>query len=303
MGKIFTPPVTPPVTPVAPATPLPEELKGKSAEEMYDMLKTEHNTILDGVKAKKYDELTAAPAKPATPPAKPATPAPQVTPPPHKPLAEPTLQTSYQQSTAPEEIDPAMDPGGFMKQQLDQRIGGLVQTTVGALRNTNREVFKQSKPDFEKYSEEIEHFVDALSPQLQANPEAYHRGYDFVRSTHIDEIIAEGTKAGTAGALATALGDAGLDEEQIAGIVAKSNGTAQPASEAPAPSLFQPNVGVPPRVASPTTTPAPPAPAARSSQKFTKNEQQMMEEFEMTPEEWATEREQNTDIASSLRGE
>lgn len=300
MAKIFAPgPAAPPAVP--PPAPLPEALKGKSAEEMYAMLKDEHTTIMDGVKAKKYDELTTPPVQPVTPPAKP--PARQAPPPPHKPLADSTVQTSYQQPQPPEQIDPVMDPGGFMQQQLDQRIGGLVQTTVGALRNTNREVFKQSRSDYDKYSEEIEQFVDALHPQLQANPEAYRRGYDFVRSTHIDEIIAEGTKAGTAGALATALADAGLDEGQIAGIVAKTNGNVQPAGEVPAPSLFQPNVGVPPRVASSTTTPAPNVPAPRTGGKFSKQEHQMMERFEMTPEEWAAEREQNTDLASSLREE
>lgn len=294
MAKIFAAP-DPPAAP--PATPLPKELEGKSAEEMYAMLKTEHNTIMDNVKAKKYDELTAVPPTPtATPPASPPS-----TPPPKGMVKPPTSYQQPQQQS--EEIDPVMNPGGFMQQQLDQRLGGLVETTVNSLRSTNREVFKQSKADFDKYGEEIEHFVDALHPQLQANPEAYKRAYDFVRSTHLDEIIEEKTQAGTAGALATALANAGVDEAQIAGIVAKTNGSVQPTSEVARPSLFQPNVGVPPRVASSTTTPAPPAPAARSGQKFTKQEQEMMERFEMTPEEWAVEREENTDIASSLRGE
>lgn len=298
MAKMFGGLNVKPDKPPEEGATLPEALKGKSKDEMYEMLQAENKRLLDEEKAKQYDKLTAPPVAPTTPP--PATPRAS---PPSTPQArsEGTKDTSYQQPQG-QEIDPVMNPSGFMQQQLDQRIGPLVQTTVQSLRATNREVFKQGKDDFAKYEQEVEQFVDALHPQLQANPEAYKRAYDFVRSTHIDEIVAEQAKVSTAGALATALADVGMDQEQIAGVVAKMGG-GPAAAPPPSASLFQPNVGLPPRVASTNTTPASAAPAARSTRKFSDGEKAMMEEFEMTPEEWEAERAQNTDLASSLRGE
>lgn len=283
---------------------LPPELQGKSKEEMYDTLKAEHTRVVNEIKSDKLDDLLsgAKGGQTATPPAAPARQAPPSTP---QNTNQGPPPVSYQQPME-QAADPVMDPGGFMQQQLNARLAPIVQTTVSALRATNREVFKGKKgEEFDKYEEEIEQFVSALSPQLQADPRAYQQGFDYVRSLHLDEIIEEKSAARSAGTLAQTLAAAGVDEAVITQVVqAQGNGGA-PAAEAPArSSLFQPQVGVPPRVASAASSPsAGGAQAARTNQKFTAKEKEMMEQFDMTPDEWAAERAENTDTVSSLRGE
>ena len=288
---------------VEPGSELPDELKGKSQEEQYNLLKGEHNRLMTEEKARKFDALQAQPpvTPAATPPARQAPSTPQKGT--HDGVQPPT---SYRQPAGEERIDPLENPEGFMQQQFDQRVNPMINATVNSVRATNRELYTQNNAkDFEEFGEEIEQFVSALAPQLQMDPRAYKQGAAYVKSLHLDEIIEKEATARSAGGLAKTLAAAGVSEEDIAQIVAATaaNGERAAAEPAPAASLFGRATGLPPRVASTVTTPPKQPVGGGTGSKLTPKEKELADEFGMTDAEWAVEREGNTDIVSSLRRE
>lgn len=291
---------------------LPEQLRGKTAEEIYELTRQEHERVVNEIKAKKFDESNKAQEQ------KPKPQAPRIPGQPPRTAGQGQGGTPPSQSHAattgqpPRQVRYWEDPEGFMDQQLNQRIAPLVQTQVQALRGTNKTLFKQQvgTDKFAKYEDEVEQFVDALSPQLQADPRAYEQAYKYVQAQHLDEIIREETEKSRTAGLADALADAGLEPEQIAAIVSKAGGNGeQQAKQQDEPeyrsSLFQPNTGIP-RTASGSqsasagnTATAPKKGAGR----YTQEERRMMEEFEMSPQEWDAYKAENSDTFSALKGE
>jgi len=284
---------------------LPESLQGKTQEEIYQELKAEHNRLMDAEKAKKYDAITENPPTPPTPPPKPATPPGQAPSTPQKTYQqEPPV--SYRQPA--EAIDLQQDPEGFMDQQFNKRFGPLVNAQVSSNRATNAQLYKMQNPEIvEKYGEEIETFVNALSPELQMNPIAYQKAGEYIRGLHLDEIVAEQIGKKTPAILAKTLAEAGVSEEDIAAIVAKTKQVADapPAGEEPPPtsSLFGRATGLPPRTATTKTTPPRQEAGGPARVKMTSKEKEMAAEFDMTDEEWAEGRADNTDTMTALREE
>ena len=300
-----------------PKVQLPDALKGKSPEAIYEALRQEHETVVNRIKAQKLDDLS----KPQPTPA-PTAPAP-TTPQPQQPQAAPPSPNRYAPgvpgpiSYRPQQETPNAftDPEGFSQYQMDRRLGPLVQSTTQSLRGAHKGIFSQQLVDeddkeiWTKHQDEIDRFMDVLSPELQANPNAYANAFAIVKSQYLGEIVDKKVSRKSTETLANTLADAGLDSETIAAIVAKAAGKApagQPRAadfEAP-PSLFQPSTGVAPRVASANTgnsrQPVTPGRASKAS-AYSAEERKMMDEFEMTPEEWETEKAQNTDIFSRLK--
>lgn len=285
---------------------LPDQLKGKSSEEIFEMLRSEHEKEVNKLKAEKFDELdkereeskkrgkVSPPTLPYTrsgPPTQPRQPRPGV---------------SYSQPRQEEEEpDIYSNPEGFMDRQFAKRVGPLVQAQTSAMRNTNREIFKgRVGEDYEKYGEEIEQFVSALAPQLQADPRAYEQAYNFVRASHLDEIVESQTEKKATEKLAATLAEAGLEPDRIAEIVGSAQGNVGDGggSNAASGSLFQRPTGVP-RTAEATPRGDAPARAGGGKGRLTSEELKMMEEFGMSREEYLQYKAENSDTFSALRGE
>ena len=290
--KMFDGEQAPNVEPPEQESNLPEELQGKSPDEMYELLKKEHENVVNKLKAEKFDQSTKDP-KPT--PQKQQGPSPH-----HPPTVGPGDGTgiSYGGSKPPPDI--YTDPEGFMEQQLNRRLQPLIQTQTHALRGANRQLFQQQiKDDWEKFGDEIEQFVDALHPQLQVDSRAYQQAYNYVRSLHLDEIVEEKSKSRSTETLATALADAGLEPEQIAAIVSRTGAGVVPQQKQELGSLFQSRTGIP-VTASSVSSSRSDVPATGRGSRYTPQEKRMMEEFGMNPKEWDEYRAQNTDIVSSL---
>jgi exonuclease VII large subunit len=282
---------------------LPEQLQGKSPDEMYEMLKQEHERVVNKLKAEKFDQKTETP--PAQPQQQPARQAPSYPPPSPQGGRGEGTRVGYG-GAGEAEPDIYTDPEGFMDRQLQRRLQPLIQTQTQALRSTNQQMFQQSVgEEYEKYKDELEQFVDALHPQLQVDPRAYKQAYNYVRSLHLDEIVEEKSKSKATESLATALADAGLDEEQIATVVQRASGNTGGSVREAAPdsSLFQSNTGIPRTASSNTKRQETDVPSGRAKGRYSPRERQMMEEFGMSPKEWDEYRAANTDMISGILGE
>lgn len=310
MAKVFGQP-----EPEEQTSNLPEQLRGKTPEEIYELTKAEHERVVNSLKAQKYDESSKAPeqGKPAQTQQRQAPQQQQG----YQQGHQPTLSKSIpsEPTGAQKPVRYWEDPEGFLNQQLQQRLAPLVETQVNNLRETNRQLFEQQiqqnadeKEFYESHKDEVQDFMNALNPQIQADSRAYKKAYEYVKSQHLDEIIEkERTKSRTAG-LAEALADAGMDPDQIAAIVAKSSGNAgngnasQPDNAGYSSSLFQPTTGIP-RTAGGSQSASSRASGdggQKRGRQYAPEERRMMEEFGMTADEWEASKAENTDMYSNL---
>ena len=275
---------------------LPEQLQGKSPEEVYEALREEHNRVMNEYKAQKLDEALKGKEEQG------------VNPHPPKQRGRVDDARRYQQAPPPpqsneEEPDYWTDPKGFMENQLNRRLSPLIQTQTAALRGTNKQMFMQKMGDeWQKYGDEIEQFVDALHPQLQVDPRAYQQAYNYVRSLHLDEIIEEQADSRAAQKLADRLADAGMEQEQIASIISGAS-PQQIQQQSESRSLFQTPTGVPRTGSSSTGAPRQNVGVQTKRKAYSAEEKKIMEQFGMSPKEYDEYRAENTDLYSALEGE
>lgn len=270
----------------APAKPkgdenLPEPLKGKTPAEMFEIMKAEH---IREMAEQNQDYTKKLEALALNPPAMPQAPAqPQFQPP-----AQPAEQVpSYDQ-----------DPQAYLNHQVDQRLRPIVQSMVSSARAAGKELAEQKfkdDPIFTKYRDDIEKFVDSVSPQMQSQPGIYQIARDFVRSQHVDELVEERTKSNLKDAVRATLGELGVDTSDLD---ARLTAREQPAPERP--SLFGH------RAVAPVSTPrsASAANGGPAKGRLSRAEKEMCEKFNMTEEEYITYKAENSDILSTMgRGE
>lgn len=279
-----------------PETKLPNELQGKSAEEVAQILLDEHQKVVTQMKADEFDKTKKPEPKPAA----------QQQQQQQQQTAQPTVPvvpTATQQKASL-----YTDPEGFMDEQFAKRTGPFVQSTGLALRGANQQLLKNKIGDGEygKYGEEIEQFMDKLAPQLQMHPGAYTQAYDFVRSLHLDEIVKEKAATEAAKTLEDTLVKLGVDPAK-----AKAAAAGEPVKPAekdpePAPSLFQGLTGTLPQVMKSTT----PASAVGSAggktegkgAKLTEEQKVVAGRMGMDLDEYAEYAVMNTDLISEITG-
>jgi predicted transcriptional regulator len=198
---------------------LPDELKGKSAEEIYKMLQEEHNKELGTVETEKA-KLEAEKAALE-----------------RVGKSEVTKPTQVYHPTQEQEQDLWTDPNAFLTKQLEQRIAPIVADFSQSMRQANRDNFaaKIGTDEWGKFGGEIEQFVNGLAPIVQKSPEAYATAYTFVRGMHADEIVEDKVSKAVEKAIQETLKNLGL-EEKISEVIVEEK---QPKS------LFQRNTGVP----------------------------------------------------------
>lgn len=275
MAKIFE--KVPPADPPKVESQLPEELKGKSADEVYTALSEEHNTLTSAAELKHQTELAEA-RKPGEEPK----PAPPPFVPPVQEEEEPNILT---------------DPDGFMERQFNKRLAPLARQTVESQRTANREIFRSrvGSEEYEKYGSEMDEFMDRLHPSLQGNFKSYEAAYDYVRSRHFDEISNGMADKKATTKLMGILQKKGYSPEEITEFISTGETPAKPAVNQAG--LFKPVTGLR-QINDVKATPFNPT---NVKERVTDpEERRMMKEFGMTEEEYIEQRSQNTDMMSEL---
>ena len=275
MAKIFD--KVPPVAPPKVDSQLPEELKGKSADEIYTALSEEHNSLTTAAELKHQTELAEA-RKPIE---EPGPPAPPFVPPPQE-EEEPNILT---------------DPDGFMEKQFDKRLAPLARQTIESQRTANKEIFRSriGNEEYEKYGQEMDEFMDKLHPMLQGNFKSYEAAYDFVRSRHFDEIADGMADKKATTKLMGILQKKGLSPEEITQFIAGEEPVTKSVTNQSG--LFKPVTGLQ-QISNAKVIPF--NPATVKARITDPDERRMMEEFGMTDEEYVSYRDQNTDMISEL---
>jgi len=287
---------------------LPEELQGKSAEEIYSILDSEHNRVLSETVQSLSRQTPAQPEQQPKPPKQQ----------PKQQWSPQQYQQPQQQQQQQERIpDPYLDPQGynqFMDEQFNRRMSPLVQQQSQAMRGTNRELFQSKIPseEWSKFGEEVESFIDNLHPQLQGHPDAYKTAYNIVLAGHKDEIIEEQSSRKTLTVLTKVLAGLGMEPDQITDALRKmasgDNDIGMKLPEAPkqeARSLFQPNTGVRSTIVDPLSQSIRSLYPKSSSSKpkkapLSEDAKQVMAFFEMDEKEYDEFASQNTDLISQI---
>jgi hypothetical protein len=180
--------------------PIPEELKGKSPEEIYDALANEHTKEVEEMRKDFLAKL------------------PKVSP--EEPKIEPKV---YQQPivSAPVIQDYYTNPEEYVKGITQQQINNVVGNYSANQRPINEQVFIQSldtddRELYVKYKDEINQNIDLLPPQGQANLSAFNLVYNVVLGKHRKEIEKERFEKNADDLVKTTLRDKiGLEDEAI----------------------------------------------------------------------------------------
>jgi len=179
--------------------PLPEELRGKPPEEVYDLLKEEHVREVEDIK----NDLISKIPKVQEPPPQTFQPIPQ----------------TVQQTT--EDANFYQDPGAFVQREVAKAVAGLIGSYSTSQRPTNEKVFAQSLEDedrelYVKYQAEINAKLDMLPIDKQADPNAYKLAYELVTGAHRKEIEKDRFEKEAEKLVKDTLRDkVGMDEEAI----------------------------------------------------------------------------------------
>jgi hypothetical protein len=251
---------------------LPDELKGKTPEEMYALMKADHERVLAEATQNAQPQQTQQPAVQ------------QQTQTPVYPTFAPPPPAIPEQTSEP---DLFSQPEQYMEKQFQQRIAPLAETVAANMMETNKEVFRGriGEDEWKRYGSDIEQFVKTLHPSVRMNMGAYDAAYRYIRGTKVDDIVAEASKKAADDAVAQALSAYGIQPQQPV------------QTQQPRTSLFQPKVGV-------TTPSTPPMhftiPGVKKSQ-LTDEQRVVAEKFGMTEDEYLEMAEYNTDWISKTR--
>lgn len=259
---------------------LPDALKGKSKTEIFNALKAEHIRDMaetQGDYARRLEQIAM------------------------QPPANPQPQPSHQPTPPQPESEPGFDisnPDEYLDRAVGKRMAPVVQGMVAAGRESGRAIIqtKLPKDQWDRFSKEIESFVDSVNPQMQANPKIYEIAWNFVKGQHADELIQEGVKSNLTSAVKETLKELGFDTPEVESRISARD---KPPEES-RPSLFQH------RTVPPTSTPRSGAEAnsrGNSKGKLSSEEKLMCQKFDMTEEEYLTYKAENSDILTSLSRE
>lgn len=309
---------------------LPEQLQGKSAEEVYQLLSQEHMKEVNQLKAEKFDQQQQQGSGENQQQSQQTQQAQQGYQQNYQQYPSYNQQTynpyqygqgfQQQQQQGYEEPSIWEDPDQYLDRKLQQRLNPLIQQNVQSMKETNKQVFRQQigQDEWNRFGNEIEQFVNSLSPQLQADPRAYQQAYNFVRASHVDEIANERANQQANQKLRSTLQQLGVPEEKIQSIVSDASQSGnqaqvqqaaqqqlnqqQPQYQQPNSSLFQNFTGTVPHVNNPQGGTNAGSGSSGGGVKLTEAQKQMAEAFGMSHKEYADYAELNTDISSSMGG-
>ncbi len=254
---------------------LPDALKGKTQEEIYKLLKEEHDREVAEMKAAQQAQIAQPVQTVQTT---------QTTQPTYPVFSPPPPNVPDTQTAEP---DLFSQPEQYMERQFQQRIAPLAETVAENMRATNKEVFRGriGEEEWKRYGAEIEQFVGTLHPSVRMNMGAYDAAYRYIRGTKVDDIVAEASKKAAEDAVAQALTAYGIQPQPVQ------------QQQQQRTSLFQPQVGV---VASPT----PPAHFTMPAQKKAKlsdEQKRIATAFGQTEDEYLEMAALNNDVISIMQ--
>lgn len=253
---------------------LPDPLKGKSKEEMYNMLREEHDRELQA----KENELLKK--KLAEVPAQ-------------QPVYQPP-QPTFQQPA--QETSLYTDPDKFMEEQLNKRLAPLVNTFQQSSVELAKEQFKSAIPpdEWEKYGGEMEQFVENVDPRIKGSQplNTWKAAQNYVRGKHLDEIADARASNKAKELLKEILAETGADEGKLGEYFNRS------ATPAPRSSLFQAGTGTIPQSSPPRKMSTATQPKARLDSL----QQKIADAFGMSSDEYTELSKYNTDVVSQLKG-
>ena len=122
-------------------------------------------------------------------------------------LAGQTRQAPQQQATEPlitdEEIEEALREGsgaaGKFRKLVDNAVGRVVKDHIDPLRNTGlnaiagtvMELTQAKMPYYNKYKDEVDRYINSLTPEMRLNSQAILACYNTVVGSHFSEILNE----------------------------------------------------------------------------------------------------------------
>jgi hypothetical protein len=207
--------------------PLPTELEGKSAEEVYAALSQEHVKEVEQVRKDILDKLPSLKQE-------------------EKVTEKPVYQQPYVGQTTPTQEDVTMysNPELYVQQRIDAAIAGVVGNYATNARPTNEMVFVQNldvedRDTYETYKAEVNSYMNRLDARGQADPRAYGVAFNVVLGEHRKEIEAKRFDKKAEDLVKETLRSKGLlDEDAIEAAFAPKE--IIPVRQ----SLFQPSLGV-----------------------------------------------------------
>jgi hypothetical protein len=174
---------------------VPENLKGKSRDEILQALLEERKKLAGEPKAEPVSELTntmremlskLAPPKQEVQPGYSTT-----------PQAQLSREAQMSEQDFSKYIANLMLEDPVKAQQLvnERQMAPLLATVAASQAQLSRELALSNpayKKVYDKYSNEIEQIIGAVSVQTRLqNPKIYHQAIELVKSRHIDEVVNE----------------------------------------------------------------------------------------------------------------
>jgi len=260
-----------------PKEELPEELKGKSPQEVFKTVREKYFEELNAYKQKMGEQGSAGEPQAGQSPVE--------TPPIQTPPVQnqPNIPVSPIPPTEEEAVDFFSNPDQYLDAQLKKRLGPLVETFANAQRTLGKDRIRQQIKEkegsdelYKKYEPEMDKFVSQLAPQVQADPRAYEVAFNYVRSLHFEDEVESKAK-------------------KIAQDVLKEMGVTPPEPEAPPkPTNYFGTGNVP------VTPPGQPRTKPKPTAKLTPEQEKVANAMGMTAEEYVEWGKFNTDIVSEL---
>ncbi len=245
--------------------PLPDELNGKTPEEIYDILAKAHEEDVNAVRKEMIEKIPSLKEEP------------KKEEPPKKAYQPPYIPPMQQQQV--QEPDLYTDPDGFVSRRVSAARAEVVNALALTQRPANEQLFymgldADGKALYDKYKAEINSRVDGLPPQSQISPDAYKMAFEIAVGMHWKEIEAARFDAKAEDLVKKTLKDRNLmSDEDIETAFTKEEPVAQTRR-----SLFQ----------QPVNTPQPRyrGPAATVSSKLDEVQRKIARGFGMSDEEY-----------------
>lgn len=125
-----------------------------------------------------------------------------------------------------------------IRQAADQATAAHLQSTYKNQRAANRHAAAQRHGEhFTKWQAEIESQMDRLDPRIAADPKAYDEVYDYIRSKHLDDLVAAEVARRSAATLPATDGEEPIDDGTMPPPAERTSAPLQPPATArpPAP--------------------------------------------------------------------
>lgn len=157
-----------------PVSALPENLKGKSPEEVAQFYQQRETHL-----QLQLNEAQRRPAQPAVEPVRPVAPS-----------------SADFWSDPAKAVEAAIRAGAPDRNEFD-RASAFVQTNMVEVAKL---ITHQKHSDFDKFSGEIQTLINRCDPWMRADFNTWETAYNYIRGSHVDQLVSDATARATMGA-------------------------------------------------------------------------------------------------------